>query len=897
MCKELMTPAAMQPTVLSSCLFFALSILLGCRSIVEGSSDNPELCIMKSLVTPYFIPLLDTPRKTRGCSIPYKAITTRARSKTHLLAQLQEVHVIMLHSTPETPPMPVKLSVNFSQGGNESDADVLGRLILVLNSDHPVAWELAANLDNEDNDNDDLYSSPQPLILVSEGSSVKGNFKFNLSHKMWPNKKALQRFVKREYPMLASYTEVKGANHMELRVGSILNLSQNPGLGDECNINDLRESNVLTASSTVQLKTEGCFHEDYIGDNQVDVYVVELDAGAKGNRPNRAPLPVLIHLQGEGIRPVPRNVTLVLKSHQPIRWQFGANGINGNIIVVSDREDQVENYAVENQNLEVRSKPLPDNLPDLLLSVTAEFGPPILYAKTGRASTLRLLVGTTRNKAGLRSGPEVKLVHGVPEPKLSKPLSTKPGRWDEEEQTRNTGSHELMQQQPNYPGAALLSGLRGQEPQVSAVVRLRAAMMVDCGKTRITVSFPASLVHELGITRLSLNDASCVSRSNGTHELLSSLITSCGSTGDSDGKVVSSTNAIHVSFGVDDNENDDEDFEESSGWYGDGSLEVGKIPIVCKYHPHFPISKPGLDTEDPLTGTEDVVLGGTSSKMTLYHMELYRDKGHMEHIDFTSPDPSVRETEFDETLYVRAWIDGVVPVQVVTENCWISNSSNPHQVSSRMVLLRNTCPVDLSVEIQAQMDAGNNSRSQRSAHGGFSFQVNKEYESLGQFYVHCRLGLCTSDPAHVKGNLIMCVDPRQYCSRQSLRPFLDKAVSTAQQLASKGPLRPVPRRRRVPTVQVASSSEAPAEGRPKIIYVGVSTEVTVGIALASFAIGVGLTGALWCIHMKTDPFRRQVDKQLPGARAGVGAGVVTGCNLSPHSGCSSTNSQAAMTAT
>ena len=49
--------------------------------------------------------------------------------------------------------------------------------------------------------------------------------------------------------------------------------------------------------------------------------------------------------------------------------------------------------------------------------------------------------------------------------------------------------------------------------------------------------------------------------------------------------------------------------------------------------------------------------------------------------------------------------------------------------------------------------------------------------------------------------------------------------------------------------------------------------------------------------MYADPFRRQVDKQLPGARAGMGAGVVTGCNLSPHSGCSSTNSQAAMTAT
>lgn len=104
---------------------------------------------------------------------------------------------------------------------------------------------------------------------MSEGSTVEGNFNFNFSHKIWPNKKALQRFVKREYSALASYTEVKGANHMELKVGSVSSLIQNPGLGTECNVDSLTESRVLTAYSTVQLKTEGCFHEDYIGDNQV----------------------------------------------------------------------------------------------------------------------------------------------------------------------------------------------------------------------------------------------------------------------------------------------------------------------------------------------------------------------------------------------------------------------------------------------------------------------------------------------------------------------------------------------------------------------------------------------------------------------------------------------------
>ena len=37
----------------------------------------------------------------------------------------------------------------------------------------------------------------------------------------------------------------------------------------------------------------------------------------------------------------------------------------------------------------------------------------------------------------------------------------------------------------------------------------------------------------------------------------------------------------------------------------------------------------------------------------------------------------------------------------------------------------------------------------------------------------------------------------------------------------------------------------------QLILVGVSTEVTVAIALASFIIGVALTAVLWCIHMRT----------------------------------------------
>lgn len=98
---------------------------------------------------------------------------------THNVHHKQEVHVIMLHIVTSSSRVshdsrshtlsPVKLSVNFNHdgGGNESNAEVLGRLILVLNSNHLVAWQLVANYDNKEDTDVYTYSSPQPLIIVS----------------------------------------------------------------------------------------------------------------------------------------------------------------------------------------------------------------------------------------------------------------------------------------------------------------------------------------------------------------------------------------------------------------------------------------------------------------------------------------------------------------------------------------------------------------------------------------------------------------------------------------------------------------------------------------------------------------------------------------------------------
>ena len=53
---------------------------------------------------------------------------------------------------------------------------------------------------------------------------------------------------------------------------------------------------------------------------------------------------------------------------------------------------------------------------------------------------------------------------------------------------------------------------------------------------------------------------------------------------------------------------------------------------------------------------------------------------------------------------------------------------------------------------------------------------------------------------------------------------------------------------------VESGENSGDEKTQIIVLGGLSTEIVVGIALASFIIGVCLTATLWLIHMKTGEF-------------------------------------------
>lgn len=92
------------------------------------------------------------------------------------------------------------------------------------------------------------------------------------------------------------------------------------------------------------------------------------------------------------------------------------------------------------------------------------------------------------------------------------------------------------------------------------------------------------------------------------------------------------------------------------------------------------------------------------------------------------------------------WMDfvSVSYIQIVTEKCWVSNSSDSEQ-PFRLLLIRNTCPADLSVEVR-QTNRGNSD-------GGFSFHVS--HPALVKFKV---VRLSSSVPSVYTGFQRLCAD-------------------------------------------------------------------------------------------------------------------------------------------
>jgi len=98
-------------------------------------------------------------------------------------------------------------------------------------------------------------------VTVCKECRVESGLSLNLEGKDWPSKKALVRYAKKNKGAITSFTEVRGANKIELTVGFGV-------LGErssECDTNSNQMSPVASASAVVPQEALGCFNGDLIG--------------------------------------------------------------------------------------------------------------------------------------------------------------------------------------------------------------------------------------------------------------------------------------------------------------------------------------------------------------------------------------------------------------------------------------------------------------------------------------------------------------------------------------------------------------------------------------------------------------------------------------------------------
>ncbi|ROT80430.1 hypothetical protein C7M84_000825 [Penaeus vannamei] len=289
------------------------------------------------------------------------------------------------------------------------------------------------------------------------------------------------------------------------------------------------------------------------------------------------------------------------------------------------------------------------------------------------------------------------------------------------------------------------------------------------------------------------------------------------------------------------------------------ATKIHPIQVQCQVDP-----KPEQETKTTTNRKSTT----ESSAGATYKMDIFRDRDHKTPI--TSSDLPAT-TNVNRRLYVRTKLASVMPwtaaydadLRVVLEDCWLSNSSAPERPGApRIPLMRKSCPHDSSIDLEPEQ--------YHSPTSGFSFQVLPEYSYLGSFYLHCQLGVCSADSLP-RPAVNRCINPGHYCNEAPLmQVFLDQPSSSSLQTLTVGPFtigsstksawsdKNTGKRKENSKEGMTKNSDISlpvnnaTEDKTQIIVLGgLSTEIVVGIALASFIIGVCLTATLWVIHMKT----------------------------------------------
>ncbi|CAL4068043.1 unnamed protein product, partial [Meganyctiphanes norvegica] len=792
------------------------------------SAQDGELCVVEtSLETPYFTPVVETPDTCQGCLFP----THNRASQTNQYPQVQQVHIVHVDN-PEGGAVQVVLTGNGEGSSTPSTA-------LVLYSSQgtaPIVFTVSGK---------GLANDTKHTFLVSGDDEARGNnLRYSFVQLPRRDEGELPQMMIEKLGFVTSYTRASRANKI------IITLPEESRNGPGCMVGVTSMSPVASCFISTKQPVQGCYHHNMLGLNNNDIHIIEVEGSSNVN--GSLLLSIIGSsdiLSGSPNGIVERNMTLVLRSSRPTTWSLHTATLQGTITLLMGGEDQVENSSVSGPGvvLEVRRIEVPTPYDQMMISVLTTVGPPVSYTRT-----------KSPNKITITVPPKDDIRVVVLPPELP----------------------------PELP--------RIQYPPEDPATTIRNSLTFTCEKDQVVVAVPRHLSQKVGGISMYLDDRKCHSAANRTHIYIKAKFRDCKFTHSNSLYRIKYKNSVHVEMGP--SVTDDEDFD-GSGYSSDDEYYAPPFkpePFDC-----VAAAQSVPTWTNPTTNKTKAPTN--KSVPTTYQMAIYRDPEHNSPLNIADI-PAVVAS--NHRLHIQTGIKSVdeatlaygADLKVILEECWVSNSSStvtPREPCN--MLLRQSCHTSSSVKLEP---------AYLTEKPGFSFQLAPEYGLLGSLYLHCQLGVCSADSLP-RPSVNRCIDPEDYCRKTMLFDiFRDQPASSSLQTLTLGPFT-IPINLNDTMIRGRSSSnDKSAEGmkenvcvesgvnsveeKTQIIVIGLSTEIVVGIALASFIIGVCLTATLWLIHMKTDPRRAK--------RPDGSATRSSGYDLSAHSGSSTPSSQAPMTA-
>nr|XP_022322376.1 transforming growth factor beta receptor type 3-like [Crassostrea virginica] len=791
--------------MLPPAVFFVAASLSLLLQAGKGNAGSQPCKIAFPMTTQYISAYYDTVIQGKGCT---SNSTTNSSAEVHVI-NLLNAGPVFRNDLAE---------VNLLIKSRNEESAYVEPFVYVLNSRQPVRWKIRTDIT--------LASKKKHLFVIPPYSSIRlvtdSHRKQERKNTMPQDTQALMSWVKSEYNVITSYTELKRGNHMTLNVG----LDNHAAHDCVIQENSSQKLNVMAKFEQPQISS-GCIVP------QTDIsrvaYIIEVEQVSNVANTTAA-IEAHLDIRSMSRKRVQKDFWLVLKSPDYVNWRVSTHKLQGYIDIVAN--SYVDMTRIRMDPVNVRRDEISATKQELIRWVEDYLGPVALYTKVNLANKIKLILPDTASNNSPKGNP----THIDP---FSVRAYTK-----------------------------------------TVIRRVLRTECDDTGKVVVHMTKSIMKIFNLSRKQITLLDNSCVGMVNKRELIIASMPDTCKTVVTHKGTQSQYSNAVVIHR----DEVEDGLYEQSSGM-GLNEVEEGEEDFGMEGSGGSPTDGTYIDDEDlnqsqdrieipihctaPKRKKEELVPTSTSKPRNISHWDPSTDI-HYSITLYRSPHYTDPLHTFplalpaNSRVYVIASIEADQSLRVVIQNCWIT----PSHDDSPLWLIKDGCIMDNKVHMQRGI-LQSLTQGQR-----FSFWLSN---AMPYHYLKCQLSTCQNWQKESNKGIPMCVSESSLCNSDSPIALL-KEITLGPLYALDSKSNPdqedVENRNSTiitePMVNIVNQQqpvgdkikkEEPPTSGQTVVVEGLDSGTVIGIAFAAFIIGVLLVAALWFIHTHTAPIKHAVQSR------------------------------------